>query len=81
MTSNHSSEVSDAFDALCKGIKRRIFKMSDAEKERICVKTCKMDNFSQRLVSALASSQNQRSLELENLIFEGIMKSLKDFIK
>ena len=55
--------------------------MSDAEKERICVKTCKMDNFSHRLVSALASSQNQRSLELENLIFEGIMKSLQDFIK
>lgn len=55
--------------------------MSDAEKEIICVKTCKMDDFSQRLVSALASSQNQRSLELENLIFEGIMKRLKDFIK
>lgn len=55
--------------------------MSDAEKEIICVKTCKMDDFSQRFVSALASSQNQRSLELENLIFEGIMKRLKDFIK
>lgn len=40
-----------------------------------------MDDFLQQLVSALASSQNQRSLELENLIFEGIMKSLKDFIK
>ena len=78
MTSNRSSQ---AFDALCKAIKRRIFKMSDAEKERICVKTCKMDDFSQRLVSELASSQNQRSLELENLIFEGIMRRLQDFIK
>ena len=40
-----------------------------------------MDDFLQQLVSALASSQNQRNLELENLVFERIMESLKNFIK
>ena len=78
MTSNRSDQVSDALYSLCKDIKKIIFKMSDAKKERTCVKFCKMDDFSKQLVSTLASSQNQRSLELENLIFEGIMKTLID---
>ena len=80
MTSNRSDQVSDALDSLCKDIKKIIFKMSDAKKERTCVKFFKMDDFSKQLVSTLASSQNQRSLELENLIFEGIMKSLIDLL-
>ena len=52
--------------------------MSDAKKERFCFKFSKTNDFSQRLVSALDSNQNKKSLELKKLALEGAMKSLKD---
>ena len=77
-SSDYSNQVLKAFDVLFEDIKIRILKMSDAKKERICFKFSKTNHFAQRLVSALYSNQNKKSLELKKLALEGAMKSLKD---
>lgn len=77
-SSDYSNQVLKAFDVLSEDIKIRFFKMSDAKKERFCFKFSKTNDFSQRLVSALDSNQNKKSLELKKLALEGAMKSLKD---
>lgn len=59
-SSDYSNQVLKAFDVLFEDIKIRIFKMSDAKKERICFKFSKANHFAQRLVSPLDINQNNK---------------------
>lgn len=77
-SSDYSNQVLKAFDVLSEDIKIRFFNMSDAKKGRFCFKFSKTNDFAQRLISALDSNQNKKSLELKKLALEGAMKSLKD---